>query len=413
MAINTPQILEILRHHRIVPEEHLYGLNGPPNVGEEFPEIGAIEEGEAVYTTSIAEVFRKDSEERVDDISLFDDARIQDWWEDIMRIRNGEESGKAWRRNQIVEEESREPPEPFCAWYCPIHFFGYGWGIYIREKCILSQAQDIAAFVNWDKVNEPSFLIARDLLRCSFYVFFLHEQFHHKVESLGFRLLISTGADRYRPYKAKVYRAAYKTPDCLEESLANAESFLRLSEPRYGDRLLAPIRDGVRDFLRATMNMQPPGYAQGVHYLSKAKFRDGLYKLQSQALDALLIPTTPVSHWSVAPNMITALTDITDDIYVVLRQGARPIFPTSVDPGPTVSTNAIASALSRHYGYAHVQGGKGSHVKLKKAGAQTIVLPGNRPVLSPGVLKHVLEAFGGHPISRLPDLLEGRLRPNG
>jgi hypothetical protein len=37
-----------------------------------------------------------------------------------------------------------EPPEPHCAWYCPIHFFGHGWGIYIRESCILSTAMDIA-----------------------------------------------------------------------------------------------------------------------------------------------------------------------------------------------------------------------------------------------------------------------------
>ena len=108
--------------------------------------------------------------------------------------------------------------------------------------------------------------------------------------------------------------------------------------------------------------------------------------------------------------MITALTDITDNIYLVLPKGVRPIFrSTSIDPGATVSTNALAGALTKHYGYQHVPGGKGSHVKLKKPGAQTIILPGNRPVLSPGIVKHALDAVGGHPISRLRDLLEGRL----
>ena len=24
----------------------------------------------------------------------------------------------------------------FCAWYQPIHFFGYDWGIFVREDCI-------------------------------------------------------------------------------------------------------------------------------------------------------------------------------------------------------------------------------------------------------------------------------------
>jgi predicted RNA binding protein YcfA (HicA-like mRNA interferase family) len=112
--------------------------------------------------------------------------------------------------------------------------------------------------------------------------------------------------------------------------------------------------------------------------------------------------------------MITALADITDEIYVVLPLGALPIFrPTSIDPGATVSTGALVGALTRHYGYEHVPGGKGSHVKLKKPGAQTIIIPGNRPVLSPGVVKHALEAIGGYPISKLPDLLQGRLRANG
>ena len=112
--------------------------------------------------------------------------------------------------------------------------------------------------------------------------------------------------------------------------------------------------------------------------------------------------------------MITALADITDDIYVVLPRGARPIFrATSVDPGATVSSRVLEGALTRHYGYRAVPGGKGSHVKLAKPGAPTIIIPGNRPVLSPGVVKHALESVGGYPISRLPDLLDGKLGLNG
>jgi len=161
----------------------------------------------------------------------------------------------------------------------------------------------------------------------------------------------------------------------------------------------------------------PPKKTAGVKtggHLAEAAYRDGLYILQSQIPDGALATTTPEGHWSVAPNMITALADITDDIYVVLPRGVRPIFrPTSLDPGATVSTGALVGALTRHYGYEYVPGGKGSHVKLKKPGAQTIIVPGNRPVLSPGVVKHALEAIGGYPISRLPELLEGRLRANG
>ena len=122
----------------------------------------------------------------------------------------------------------------------------------------------------------PRWQIARHLLRSAFYIFFLHEQFHHKVESLGFRVLVSTGADRYRPYKRNVDRPTYLTSNCLEESLANAESYRRLGERRYVQRLDPAIRDGLRAFLRDSISMQPPGYQEGVNYLSEPLYRDGL-----------------------------------------------------------------------------------------------------------------------------------------
>jgi hypothetical protein len=95
---------------------------------------------------------------------------------------------------------------------------------------------------------------------------------------------------------------------------------------------------------------------------------------------------------------------------MILPRNDRPIFnPTWIDPAATASSRVMEGALTRHYGYRPVPGGKGSHIKLAKDGAPTIVLPGNRPVLSPGIVKQVLGNFGGLPLSRLPDLLEGRL----
>ena len=393
MAISIPDILDVLAAHDIHPTEDDVDLPG----------IGEIGDNETVYATSIGEVFGGGDEPTSGpDILDTHDPRLREWQEEIEGI--------------IEERHQRRPirpeaPEPHCAWYCPIHFFGHGAGIYIRESCILALTIDIASFVHWPSVCAPRWELTRHLLRSAFYAFFLHEQFHHKVESLGFRLLIATGTDRYRPYKRNVYRPTFLTPDCLEESLANAESYRRLGEERYVKRVDPAIRKGLRDYLETAIPMQPPGYREGVNYLSKARYRDGLFGLQSQILDGVIPPSTPAGHWSVAPNMITSLADIADDIYVVLPQGARPIFrPTTIDPGATVSSRALEVALTKHCGYKPAQGGKGSHVKLKKPGAPTIVLPGNRHVLSPGVVKQALEAIGGYPISRLPELLDGRLR---
>lgn len=407
MPIPTSQILDVLREYDIHPLDDDYAEIDLPGIGE-------IEEGEGVYATSIAEIFgRGDGEEAVtlDGLDL-DDPRIREWQGRLREIIDISTNG-GWPNGGLMGRvlgRAAEQPEPHCAWYCPIHFFGHGWGIYIRESCILSHALDIAAFVHWPSVHLPHWAIVRDLLRSAFYVFFLHEQFHHKVESLGLRLLVSTGSDRYRPYKTNVYSRSFNTAACIEESLANAESYRRLGEPRYTQRVDPAIRDGVRAYLKWSIPQQPPGYREGVQFLSESPYRDGLYALQSQVLDGTVPPSTSKGHWSVAPNMITALADITDDIYVVLPKGARPIFrPTSVDPGATVSSRDLEGALTRHYGYRPVPGGKGSHVKLKKPGSPTIILPGNRPTVSPGVVKNVLDAVGGYPISRLPDLLDGRL----
>jgi hypothetical protein len=411
MSISTNQILDVLRQYDIQPLDDDYAE-------VDFPWIGEIEEEEDVYATSIAAVFGQgDYRETssLDGLDL-DSPRMREWESRLREIidNNGDVGWREDVRLKGALDRTAEPTEPHCAWYCPIHFFGHGWGIYIRESCILSLALDLARFVQWPRVHLPQSAITRHLLRSAFYIFFLHEQFHHKVESLGFRLLVSTGTDRYRRYKTNVYRQYFNTPNCIEESLANAESYRRVGEPRYMQRVDPAIRYGLRRYLKWSIPRQPPGYLQGVHFLSDASYRDGLYCLQSQMLDGTLPPTTPSMRWTVAPNMITSFSNITDDIYVVLPKGAQPIFrPTSVDPGATVSSRALEGALTRHYGYQPVPGGKGSHVKLKKAGSPTIILPGNRPTLSPGVVKNVLQAVGGYPIYRLPDLLEGRLLAHG
>jgi predicted RNA binding protein YcfA (HicA-like mRNA interferase family) len=124
----------------------------------------------------------------------------------------------------------------------------------------------------------------------------------------------------------------------------------------------------------------------------------------------MLQPATPAADWVIAPDVIKALTKISDEVYIVLPRGARPIFkPTSIDPGATISSRELIIALTKHHGYQQAAGGKGSHIKLTKPGAPNIHVPGNRPVLSPGIVKQALKAVGGHPISSLPDFKAGKL----
>lgn len=365
--------------------------------------VGEVGEAETVYSTSLQNV----NGALVPDDRL-DDPRLRQLLDEVSQVMRLSESERRVRRARLLERLS--PPEPRCAWYSPIHYYGHDWGIYIRESCILDTAKQIALFLDPTSASAvPSPTLIGQLLRAAFYSFYLHEQFHHKVESLGFRLLVATEADRYRTYMRDVYSSTYLTPDCLEESLANADAYLRLGESRYMYKLGEEVLQALRGYLEFSIPLQPPGYAEGVEYLEKPSFNQGQKVLQSQVLDGSSSPVTPPQHWGIATHMIRSLMNIDQRIFVVIPAGSTPMFPpTWAPPGGTVSTQELVSALTRYYRYRNVPGGKGSHVKLKRAGSPTLTLPGNRKTLSPGVVKQVLKVFGGLSLSELPDVLEGR-----
>ena len=119
--------------------------------------------------------------------------------------------------NRELEESSRREPITdkrelqaagektrwdYCAWYQPIHFHGFDWGIFIREDCVRSLAVSIARFFN--EAWLPG--TASRLVAAATVTYYLHELFHHRVESFGFRLHVVTGHSCYLPYERMVYR---------------------------------------------------------------------------------------------------------------------------------------------------------------------------------------------------------------
>jgi predicted RNA binding protein YcfA (HicA-like mRNA interferase family) len=72
---------------------------------------------------------------------------------------------------------------------------------------------------------------------------------------------------------------------------------------------------------------------------------------------------------------------------------------------PSCSTKELIRLCEKH-GWQQVPGGKGSHVKLKKPGAERpIIIPGNRKRLSPGSLNSTLKPLGIRNAQELPELL--------
>lgn len=301
-----------------------------------------------------------------------------------------------------------------CAWYQPVHFFGYAWGIYIREDCARRLAVSIARFMTG--VHKPAgssrVRLAKALVRAAIYAYFLHEHYHHKVECLGVRLHVVERTSRYLPYQTMVYQKTAGTDDQLEEALANADMFHRLPDEPYRSWLSDPVLKALRSYLGWSFPHDPPGYKQASHFISAGKFDRGENLLHGQVKEAALTPAQPPSEWDIAPRLMQSFFSVKSDIWTVLPLGVKSNLPIKhVAPVRTCSTAEMIKLFKRN-GYAQVDGGKGSHVKLVKAGAPTMILPERRE-LSPGVAKTAVRVLGDFNLRDLRELIAGRLELGG
>lgn len=300
--------------------------------------------------------------------------------------------GTAWSRPGRAGSESSWGWD-ICAWYQPIHFFGHEWGIFVREECIRSLVFRIAESLDTNAISVPLQSLYRDLIRAAFFCYFLHEQFHHKVESFGIRLLVVEKSGRYLPYMSSVYGPTFGTDDNSEEALANADAFRRLNTQPYRRILGSVMLEATRDAFQEAIESSPPGYRLAVEYFPDAQYAAGEYELQASVQQATVSPTES-ARFMFAPRLVQSFFSIRDNIYTVVPPNQRPMLPVrGVAPIRTVSTRAVKKYL-KALGYREVQGGKGSHIKMKKDGFPTLILPARRDHISPGIARNIADALG-------------------
>ena len=301
---------------------------------------------------------------------------------------------------------NEEPWWDTCAWYQPIHYFGYEWGIFIREKCLIRYAIALASkygLAHHSKVKNTSFSnLVSEFIKAAFLSLYYHEYFHHKVESFGFRLHVCLDQSRYFDYKKKIYKPHYMTDNCLEEGMANAYAYRALKETRYLN--IPEVKDIALVQMKEDFPRNPPGYRIAKGLLSNHDFEKNMNLLMGQIKEAVLSPSQNASDWYCAPDMMRPLFNITSEVYTVVRLGALPVLPTNVSPY-SCSTKTMIKVCESH-GYKAVAGGKGSHVKLKKDNSQTILLPGQRKDLSSGVIRNTLRSLGGYKLRDLKELVD-------
>lgn len=203
-----------------------------------------------------------------------------------------------------------------CAWYQPMHFFGNDWGIYIRRTCIYRRMEETARFLPIGTPVTPALLTA--LYRGAFASFFLHEQFHHKVESLGIRMHVVQRRSAYQNYKAKVYRLTWGTDDNLEEALATADAYHRLAESPYAPWLGRAVLNAVWDYMEWSVPGNPPGYRKAASYFDWYDYDRAEDLLQAQFDEAVLKPTRNPRDWYFATRMLQSMFKVTDHLWEIV-----------------------------------------------------------------------------------------------
>lgn len=333
--------------------------------------------------------------------------------QDVNPDYDWEAYGDQWEVSQELSAEifdgasnveiSRPEEWDVCAWYQPIHFHGYDWGIFIKEECLKRLASKIyiesgifAASLNSRQRN----MLAKGLLRTAFSIFYHHELYHHKTECLGLRLHAIQKRSSYLTYFSNVYKVTAGTDFQIEEALANAFMYRDIDAFPWVSRSLAK---SARSYLASSFKDNPPGYRLAPNYLTKKKFDNGQHQFFSQVLEGVSVPTHHPHYWNMAPRINQSFLNINSDIWTVVPKGSKPVIPITATPLRTCSSDDIVKVCGKH-GYKVTPGGKGSHIKLKKSGSPTLIVPGNRDNVSPGVTKNILASLG-YKINQLPELL--------
>jgi predicted RNA binding protein YcfA (HicA-like mRNA interferase family) len=290
-----------------------------------------------------------------------------------------------------------------CAWYHPMHYHRHDWGIFIRQDCIREHAIQIARFLPAGTPFSPS--LVKALVRAGFAAMFLHEQFHHKVESLAIRLHIVERSCRYVPYQNGVYRPTYGSDNNLEEALANADACLRVRTSPYATWMGGTVVAALQAYLRWRYPFDPPGYRMAPKYLTNTKLDRAVDLLHGQVQEALVKPKRPTDEWEIATRLHQSLFKVTDHLWeVVPRSHPRPMLPCA-KPYPSISSTQLVRLAEKH-GWAIRRGaGKGSHIRMERSGAPSLTIPANRRDVSPGVIETTLRAFGGYKLNDLGALL--------
>jgi hypothetical protein len=216
--------------------------------------------------------------------------------------------------------------------------------------------------------------------------FFIHEHYHHKVESFCTRLELVENQPRFIPSSSSIYDATFLSDDNLEEALANGEIVRRFKEERSYKNIFGKIWRGYGfDLTEITINyakMQfrkaPGGYRRAADFqgryggFNRKIFETRQFKHLSQLQASSLNPLSDGSDWVWSKNMLSPLFDKNHVVYEVLNKSSISSMPTSSKPLMQVSPRRAVGVASR-WGLDKIKKGRtvGDHQWLKNKNGNT------------------------------------------
>jgi predicted RNA binding protein YcfA (HicA-like mRNA interferase family) len=152
-------------------------------------------------------------------------------------------------------------------------------------------------------------LSARDCWVAARLYLFYHEIFHHNVESFATRLEVSHRQPLYINGFQAYYSSKVGTPDCLEESLAEANAFRKVCDKRFfpDPSKLRAVTRAIFDFVKSG----PPGYAEGARLITSPTFNRARNRLAEESTQASIrgVPGKPPAVWDAARYMMRGFND--------------------------------------------------------------------------------------------------------
>jgi predicted RNA binding protein YcfA (HicA-like mRNA interferase family) len=284
----------------------------------------------------------------------------------------------------VLETDARRPPSETYAFYLPFHLFDQTWwGVYLRVEGVWAVAENILNF-DHQRVLEPI-----DCWTAARLYLFYHEIYHHNVESLATRLEIAHRERMYITGFQEYYESTVGTPDCIEESLAEANAILKTA----GRFPAGEMREAVKQALSKFVEQGPPGYREGIHLLAQSRFTRAQNRLAELSLQTSL-PTLTAKDpnlWNGAKYMLRGFNDKGKGrAKYILPHGSW--ISDRLPYRPRLTTSKLKKKLSQHGCQFHRQGGR--HEIWKAPNGQTIPIPRHPGDLKLGLIKGILKDAG-------------------